>query len=118
MVRVALYGVPEGKPPVLGRMADRKPHMFGLVANGQSHMFGFVAHLARRGAQAMPDVAGIVIDVGRCGRARRSACPQHDAEERKPAQAAAWPAGLMSPKAGSVRNMHGDRQVNDESTQV
>ncbi len=117
-VVVSLHRMPEGEPSGLGRMADRKPHMFGLVADRKPHMLGFVAHVARGGAQAMPDVARIVVDVGRRRRACRGKRPQNDTKEREVAQRAGYAVQPISPGARSVRNVHGGCKVNDESKQV
>ena len=76
-------GMPKGQSAGLGGMSDREPDLLGLMPDDQSCMLGLVPDIARGRAQAMADMAGIMVQVRRCtrtGHGERTENDGHDYE--------------------------------------
>ena len=61
-------GMPKGQSAGFGGMADRKPDLLGLMSDGQSHALGLVPDIVGGRAQAMADMARIMVQIRRCTR--------------------------------------------------
>lgn len=76
-------GMPKGQSAGLGGMSDRKPDLLGLMPDGQSYTLGLVPDIVRGRAEAMADMAGIMVQVcrgARTGHGERTENDGHDYE--------------------------------------
>lgn len=59
--------MPEGETAGFGGMADGNTDVFGLMADFKTDVLGPPSYRVGRGSEALPDMAGRLVDVGRGG---------------------------------------------------